>query len=295
MVGPAYALRHALGTARGLKSFFTDLFAAFGGTSAVLQFIGQWFPGALPHPGALTVAALGVCLIWAAVRAYPNSTVRHTYRNPDMTVVVTVGDLFDQDTHLVVGFSDTFDTATGQDAIVSPASVQGQLVSRLYGGDERSLDRELASALHETAPSSRERRTDKRRGKLKRYPLGTVAVLGARPRLVFAVAYSRMGNDQVARSSVDDLWRSLDRLWDAVQRHGQQEAVAMPLVGSGLARLDFLDHETLLRLTLLSFLARSRERRVCRELRIVLWPADLSKVNLPEAAAFLRTFESRLA
>ena len=42
------------------------------------------------------------------------------------------GDLFDEaDANLVVGFADTFDTATENDAVISRASVQGQLLDRL--------------------------------------------------------------------------------------------------------------------------------------------------------------------
>ncbi|MFU0243528.1 macro domain-containing protein, partial [Streptomyces scabiei] len=56
-------------------------------------------------------------------------------------LVVVRGDLFDQeDANLVVGFTDTFDTATEQDLVISRESVQGQLVERLFGGERKQLD-----------------------------------------------------------------------------------------------------------------------------------------------------------
>ncbi|CAM5508930.1 hypothetical protein STENM327S_09259 [Streptomyces tendae] len=121
---------------------------------------------------------------------------------------------------------------------------------------------------------SGETRADKPYGKLDRYPVGTVAVLGSRAAAGLPGSPdSRLGNDFVARSSTEELWLSLGRVWDAVYRHGQLDRVAVPLIGSGLSRLHGLDEESLLRLILLSFITHSRERVICRELRVVLAPS----------------------
>lgn len=282
------------GSWRARQVFLRNTMVAFGGVSAVLQFVGQFFPRSFPDPGTVMVVSVAVCLMWGLGRARPVPRVEQLFRRPDMTVVVEVGDVFDQPAHLVVGFCDTFDTASLGGEVINGGSVQGQLPDRRYGGDVQRLDAELTVALAPVAPLAREDRDRKPLGKLDRYPLGTVAVLGARPRLVFAVAYSRIGNDCVAASSVEDLWFGLSRLWDALHRHAQLERVAMPLVGSGLSRLDHLDQDSLLRLILMSFIARSREGSVCRELRVVVRPADLERINMREVAAFLSVLASGL-
>lgn len=276
------------GTRRARQVFAGNAVAAFGAVSAVLQFFGQLFPRSLPGPPAVIAVSVAACLIWGAGRARPVTRVRQEFSRPGMAVVVEEGDLFEQSAHLVVGFCDTFDTASAGGVVINAASVQGQLLSRRYGGDVRCLDAELTAALEAVTPVAREERSRKPLGKLDRYPVGTVAVLGARPQLTFAAAYSRIGNDYVAASSVEDLWFSLNRLWDAVRRHAQLERVAMPLVGSGLSRLDHLDQDSLLRLILMSFVARSREGAICRELRVVVRAADLGRIDMPEVAAFLR-------
>lgn len=279
------------GRARSRRRFAGAALAAFGAISAAVQFVGQLFPRALAEAAPITAVAVGVCVVWGLLRLRHRGRLVHEFRHPRTTVVIAPGDLLEQQSHLVVGFSDTFDTVTG-DGPVSEASLQGQLLERRYRGDFARLDAELAAALRRTAPISRERRGDKRLGKLRRYPVGTVAVLGRRPHLVFAVACSRIGNDYVARSSAEELGESLHRLWDAVQRHGELEPVAMPLLGSGLSRLDHLDAEALIRLILLTFVLRSRERLVCRELRLVLRPREFARLDLPELAAFLGALES---
>jgi hypothetical protein len=98
-----------------------------------------------------------------------------------------------------------------------------------------------------------------------------------------------MGNDLVVRAPVEDLWYCYTQLWEAVYRHGQRGALSIPIMGSGLARIDTLDHENILRLILLSFVAYSRLRLICHELRIVIRPADARRLNPLSIRAFLRT------
>jgi hypothetical protein len=283
------ALRLIFGTRRGLGLLSVNALVAFGAISGGIQFVGQVFTPKFSQPGELTLGVVFFCLIFGLVRARPRRRIRRDFGRPDMTITVKVGDLFKENCHLVAGFSDTFDTDTTNNVIISRTSVQGQIVDQLYGGDSGHLDSELTSALSGVAVARTERRSDKRAGKLKRYPIGTVAILGPPERRVFAVAYSRMGNDLVAKSSVEDLWHGLSRVWDAIYRVGQRRCVAIPLVGSELARINCLDRESLLKMVLLSFVARSREELICQELIVVLHPKDIDKINMLEVAAFLKT------
>jgi transcriptional regulator with XRE-family HTH domain len=215
--------------------------------------------------------------------------IHHQLGNLDVSLDIIAGDLFDQDTHLAVGFSDTFDTSIADDRVIHSSSVQGQLLHRIYHDDQDRLDEQLATALAYISPVSVESRHDKPYGKLARYPLGTVAVLGEPRRLIFAVAYTRMGNDLVAHAPVEDMWSCLTKLWEAVYQHGQRGALSVPLMGSGLARIDTLDRGNLLRLILLSFVSYSRLRLICHELRIVISPGDIRRVNLAGLRDFLAT------
>ncbi len=215
--------------------------------------------------------------------------VHHQLSDLDVSIDIVAGNLFDQDTHLAVGFSDTFDTSIADDRIIHSSSVQGQLLRQVYRDDQERLDEQLAAALAGISPVSVESRRDKPYGKLARYPLGTVAVLGKPRRLIFAIAYGRMENDLVAHAPVEDLWYCFTKLWEAVYRHGQRGALSVPLMGSGLARIDTLDRGNLLRLILLSFVSYSRLRLICHELRIVISPGDVHRVDLAGLRDFLET------
>ncbi|MFU0243527.1 macro domain-containing protein [Streptomyces scabiei] len=135
-----------------------------------------------------------------------------------------------------------------------------------------------------------ERVQDKPRGRRVRYPLGTTVPLTVGGRRVFAVAYSRLGNDLVARSGPADLRASLDTLWPAVARYGMYRPVAIPLIGSGLARIVELDRTRLLLMIVESFAEHCRrDPATAPELRVVIRPADLERTDLSVLGTYLRT------
>jgi hypothetical protein len=265
-----------------IAGIFLTLFGVVGLAGAVSTWLHR------PVPAPAVTAAAAVCLACTVVLARPRSQVARRFLSPSTTVTIRVGDLFEQDTHIVAGFTDTFDTLTADDRVINSTAVQGQLVDRRYGGDRRRLDRELQAGLARYSPIHNETRETKRWGKLSRFPIGTVAVLGKPGQHIFAVAYGRMGNDLVTRSSVDDLWLSLSRLWDAVYENGERLPVAMPIVGSGLARIDNLNPLGLAKLIVLSFIAHSHPSLLTRELRLIVRPADVGRLDLQNLATFLR-------
>lgn len=276
------------GTRRGLGTFFANLLVAFGLLSGLIQFAGQVFAWHFSQPVIVAAGVLIVCVAWGGLRAFPRNRVVRDFDRPEMTVEVKAGNLFAESGSLVIGFSDTFDTDTTNSRIINASSVQGQYQKHRYNDDIKQLDRDLTAALKDIQSSATESRKDKP-GKLKRYPVGTVATLGDLSNMTFAVAYTVMGNNLVAQSSIEDLWYSLGRLWDAVYENGQRQPVAMPLVGSELARINCVDRETLLKMILLSFVARSREQLVCRRLTVVIHPRDIMKINMLDIKAFLKT------
>ncbi|MEW1647244.1 macro domain-containing protein [Streptomyces sp. NPDC091219] len=197
-------------------------------------------------------------------------------------VVLVRGDLFEQtDCNLVVGFTDTFDTETEQDIVISRDSVQSQLVDRLFGGRRRLLDEKLKAGLRSVRAVGTESVRAKPRGRRVRYPVGTTVAVPVDGRRIFAVAYSRLGNDLVARSGNEDLRVSLDRLWASVAVNGLFRPVAVPLIGSGLARVTDLDRGQLVGLIVDSFIAACRlHPALTPELRIVIRPEDLASTDL---------------
>jgi transcriptional regulator with XRE-family HTH domain len=100
---------------------------------------------------------LGVAAVSEATRL----PVHHTFGSLDVTLNIVEGNLFDQDTHIAIGFSDTFDTSILDDRVIRSSSVQGQLLRRVYHDDQRQLDEQLDAALASVSPERTESRRDK--------------------------------------------------------------------------------------------------------------------------------------
>jgi hypothetical protein len=221
----------------------------------------------------------------------PDDVLRREFPGIGVTVVVRCGDLFEQDdASLVVGFGDTFDTATENDAVISRASVQGQLLHRVYEGDRTQLDTALTRALAGVQPLMVESPRDKPKGKRRRYAVGTVAPLPLDGRRVFALVHCRQDRDLVTHSSAREFRHALERLWESVRKQGLLRPVAMPLVGSGLARTG-LSREQLMIMIIDTFLKSCAHERCAPELRIVLLQADLQQVRISDIARFVEALD----
>lgn len=284
-----HRLRTLFGTRLGLSTTGRACAVQFGLLSGAAQlYLAFWPDSSLPR-GATLLAIASLALAGGVVRSWPRNRISHEFIRPGFRVTIAVGDLFDQPCHLVIGSNDVFDTDTRDDLLIVRRSVQGQFLHRVYADEVARLDYELDAALAGTAPILVEERASKRAGKLSRYPLGTVAVLGSPRQRYFLMAYGTMRNDLTVSSGPDQLWRSLGELWQSVHLHARREAVALAVIGSDLARVDSMDHASLIKLILLSFVTRSRESVVCKELTIVVHPGDYERVDMLELAAFLRT------
>ncbi|MFI1949389.1 macro domain-containing protein [Streptomyces virginiae] len=221
-------------------------------------------------------------------RALPSSPISHSFTHPEFEVTIKKGDLFDETGNLVIGFTDTFDTDMIDGIVISRSSVQGQFQERYYNDDTAGLNSELNAALRGQRVIGIESPEVKQRGKLERYPIGTVAVLNEGNRKAFCFAYGQMGNSLLVSCTVDSLWASLTILWAAVREHGQRHPLALPIIGTDMARIGTLGRESLLKMILLSFAAHSRQEEITPSLTLVIHPKDFEKYDMLELRSFIQ-------
>jgi hypothetical protein len=192
-------------------------------------FLPEWF--AWGWRGYLGLA--GLSLVIALASNIPRRSLSRSLSSPDSTIEIKIGDLFDERDHLVIGSNDVFDTELGE--VIRPSSVQGQFLTRIYNSDRARLDAEVEAAL-QPLHNHRMQEPAKIKGKSWRYPIGTTLVLGSLERRYFLTAYGSMGNDLRVKSTADYIWISLSKLWEQVRLKGHGLAIAIPVIGSDLAR-----------------------------------------------------------
>ena len=227
-----------------------------------------------------------VSLLYGLAQAWPGP-IETTYQSPATVIKLIRGDLFAQhDAHLVIGVSDTFDTAAPH---ISPNSVQGQFLDRIYGNDGAKLDADIDDELsHFQAVGA----VVGKQGKTAQYPLGTTVTLRANARRFFLVAYTLMDKRSTASSTTDGVWNSLSELWKTVRSNSNGEPVCIPMIGGGQAKLSqVLPAVDSVRFIALSFMLASRTAKVCDELVIVAPPSQYDALDHLEIQAFLNSLK----
>lgn len=273
-------------TFRFWRHFSVHTFAGVGVWAFVLGLIDVIFPDAISERATpITLLVIFASIGYGLFRAWPRP-IQESYSN--FSIRLVSGDLFANDqAHLVIGMSDTFDTAIPD--IISRRSVLGQFLDRVFAGNVPDLDRQLTAALAGVSSVG----TVQKPGKTERYPLGTVATLQAHERRFFCLAYTEMSDQNEAFATIDGIWLSLQNLWTEVRTRCNGGTVYMPVIGGGQARVTpapFPPQDSI-RLILLSFIFACRHQKVCDELVVVVHPDAYDRLDRLELQAFLTSLK----
>ena len=270
-------------TTIGFKRLGSSFAAIFGLLWLLIEPAALFFPEKLNFGWVGYFSLTTVALVLAVILRFPRRSISSSLSSPDSVIEIKIGDLFNEDGHLVIGANDVFDTEVGE--VIKPSSVQGQFLARIYNNDYTRLEQDIELAL---APyqSRRKEELNKQKGKTWRYPIGTTIVLGSPDRRYFLSAYGCMSNDLKVQSNADNIWISLSSLWEQVRLKGHGVNVAIPIIGSDLARTS-LPRMVLVKLIVTSFVVASKKEFITRKLTIMIYSKDLDSVNLYDLEDFL--------
>ncbi|WP_152603637.1 macro domain-containing protein [Amycolatopsis rifamycinica] len=275
-------LRSDLKTRRFWLGLFVKIFAGVGFQAVILGLYDVIRPNDISKVGGLVSAIVLILAIgYGVVRSWPR-LIRQSYASPATEIRLVVGDLFDRSESLVIGMNDTFDTAVPH--VIARSSIQGQFLERVYNNDCAELDQDLQRALAEVSPVG----SIDKPGKQKVYQIGTIAAIRSKRKYYYCVAYSSMNARNQAQADIEGLWTSLSNLWNEVRAVGNDDPVAMPIIGGGQSRISqILPAQDSLRFIALSFILASRRTKVCSRLDIVLRDEDVEKIDMLEFQRFL--------
>ena len=274
--------------ARNLVSIraVTALLSSFGALWLVVEMVAFFAPqsGAADVLRSLWWLFALVGILGAVSACRPQLSVAHKLDGRDITIEIVIGDIFGLPGALVVGTNTTFDTRVSRE-LISDRSIQGRF-TKLYYGDETQLDVELDAAL---GPVPYQDLGEPRKGKSKRYPMGTAVRLNPRERTAYFLAIADLNENGVATSTFDDVRDSLAELWFCVGSRGSKEPLLMPVLGTGFSRLS-QPRELVVREIVKSFVAACSERTFIDRLTIVLAPQDVleHQISLASLGDFVR-------
>ncbi len=268
---------------RWLLRFLKEFLVCLGIVGTIIQIITLISPN-LSNGWTIIIVSLIASIISAFIWAFPKTKFFKIFNFPDVKITIKAGDILRENGHLIIGFSDTFDTEIGD--IISRNSLQGQFLESIYRNDRKRLDEDLDAALVDMDSEEDQTKTI---GKNRRYKIGTIAVLSGENKKYFCCAYSYMNSNLKASSSINNLWLTLDNLWSMVREKGEQKSVFIPVIGVNLARANGLSYKDSIILILVSFFINSRIEPITKELTIVLRKEDVEKANLLEIEDFLNS------
>lgn len=232
------------------------------------------------------LVCLGVGIIWAIIECKPKSLVKCKLMGRDIWIEIRISNIFEVKGAFIISTNSTFDTSISK-GLISPNSLQGQFTEKYYG-NEKHLDNDIEESLAGQGPIKLLK--DGRKGKTKRYEIGTVAkVRPGENQLVYLLAIARMNQDGKAESSFEEVIDGLGQLWNYIADRGELEALVIPIVGTGLGRLT-QTREEMIREIIGSFIAACSENRFSEKLTIVISPKDYREhsINLYELGNYLR-------
>lgn len=222
----------------------------------------------------------GLIILVLLALAYVLSTRRPlsrvTYKIPqkDFAVEVLIGDLFKIPGEVVISTSSTFDTDMAS-GLIAVSSLQGQLATNYFNGQTTEIDRQIELSLVKESFIDNE----KRPGKKKEYPIGTVARVSSQSKNFYLIAMSHMDESRNACSDLKMVDEALEKLWVNLASKAEVGDIVMPLMGTGRGRVAYPRKKMIERIAQ-SFTDACSERAFSNKLIIVVRPEDASKFSL---------------
>lgn len=217
-------------------------------------------------------------------------------RNMDVTIEIKCCDFFNQEGSKLIQFSDTFDTDVYDKKIVKKSSLNGQFIDRFFGDSIQELDQKIYETLD--ANNVKSSKNPRLKGKKLVYSSGTVMHLEHHGQNYILAAFSRMrpnGNSSMNRIAYTDflslLWKKLAVI------NVKDETLNITVFGassiSGLPA-DF-SYQDKLHEVIKSFLLASKNRRLCKKLRICMTADDYSELDYEDIKSFAAYFDGHLS
>ena len=201
--------------------------------------------------GILIICAI-ISIIWGMLFANKITI----YSKDDVEIEVRYGDLMKiafpkkqkKEKIVVIAVNCCFDTIVNQD-IIFEGSVHGQFLKRyVHNEAERaSLEANIKKSLSDFGYKPvRLKRSDKRYGKLDRYPLGSIArINGENGVTFFLLALTEFDKDCKAHCNKHQYVECMLKLFEYYDSHGQGMEMYLYPMGTGMARTGLSKKEAL--------------------------------------------------
>lgn len=277
-----YFSRVAIGLKRHPVRAIAETILCFGVAWTVADAIDNAYPAlTIDSPGRLG-ALVVACLLFGVLRSAPLRSISHRIGGSNSRMTVRFGDLFAEPGVRVIPVNEYFDAELGEH--VSAATLHGQIISRLYGGDANRFVSDVDPKL----PADQAVAVARPDGRTHKYPLGTVVHTKFNGERYLLVALARTDiQTRKAHATVQDMWTALEGLWKAARVHSNGSPIALPLLGSGQSGVG-LPPQLLLSTIVTAALAATQRQRIASEIVVVIQEQFFADIDLRALEPLMR-------
>ncbi len=182
----------------------------------------------------ILLAIIILCCIYSCCMTKRKTKFTFTL-NPQFKLTMEKGDIFDKKGIIVIPVNEYFDTHVG-DGIISPKSVHGKWINKYFANNIDELDQRIedeVSRINDTIKGNVVRAP----AKSVKYELGTIIEIHEDDKIFVLVALTHFDQSNHASVDRDEYSDIFDKLINYLAHMHGNQAVYMPLLGTGLARL----------------------------------------------------------
>ncbi|MCV2366265.1 DUF6430 domain-containing protein [Paucibacter sp. DJ1R-11] len=197
-------------------------------------------------------------------------------------VLVTVGDIFQQEGLKVIAFNEYFDTRV-DNKIISDRSINGIFITKHLDVPVEDLDKHIDSyGFNVDEPI--EENLSRQQGKKKKYRLGTICVY----KDFLLTAFSKFDDQNRAFLTMPEYLEFMINFWDRVNSVYALKSVSTAVFGSGITRIKGhrnISDEDLLKIMLWTFRISEMRFKHPAKLTIVIHKDKIDQINLLDIKA----------
>ena len=268
------------------KFWFYFNAAVASAASAVTLFCAfapnDWFGQHTWCKATLALAILAIiCWLYGLAQTGEKSKISLKI-SPNLRLNIQGGDLFKQRDIVVIPVNEYFDTKV-DDVIIARRTIHGKFIEKYFRGNEDGLYQAIDQALQGTAFDRNEQRVHPG-GRVKKYPIGTCADITVGDITFVLFALTHFDEQDKAYLSREEFAEAIKKLMDHLSQIANNRPVYMPLIGTGLARLN-QTHQRIL-LYIIDTIDFSCPVAINAGLNIMIYEGDMNKVNLGKIEEF---------
>jgi len=212
------------------------------------------------------------------------------FKNNGHTVIGKYGNILDSiglgNVNIVVPVNRCYDTII-DDLVISSNSVHGQIMQYLFQNDlisKEELNRNIEKSLKEQNIEAENIGNDvsiggKSKGKYKRYPVGSVALVVIGTVRFHFIAFSKIEKNKTAITEDLDYLIVLNQIVENIWKNSNGNPIYMPLIGSGLSKLNY-DSNQLLKFMIQFF--ELHKNKLNSNVVIMIRKEDQSKITIQQ-------------